>query len=116
MADAKQAWDQVGDSFTALGRLLKDRFDRDDQGPETEAVEDALKSLGDAARRLGDTVSEVVRDPEFQQTAQRVALSLGTALTATFSQVSRELEDAFRPRRDAGEDDGSQEPPPPEAP
>lgn len=114
MADAKQAWDQVGESFTALGRLLKDRFDREEQGPDTEAVEDALKSLGEAARRLGDTVSDVVRDPEFQQTAQRVALSLGSALTTTFAAVSRELEDAFRPRR--GDDEGSQEPPPPEAP
>ncbi len=116
MADPKQAWDQVGEGFTALGRLLKDRFDREEQGPETEAVEDALKSLGDAARRLGDTVPDVARDPEFQQTAQRVALSLGTALTTTFAALSRELEDAFRPRRGAGDDEGSQEPPPPEAP
>lgn len=72
MTDAKDAWDEVGD---------------------------ALRSFGDAAKRLGDAVSGVVRDPDFQERGQRLAHTLGAAITATVDQVSKELSDAFARRR-----------------
>lgn len=93
MADARQAWEEVGESFTSLGRLLRDKFERPKDEERASEVQDALASLGEAARRLGDAVL----DPELQQTAQRVALSLGAAITATLSQVTGEIEEALRP-------------------
>jgi hypothetical protein len=79
MAEARDAWDEVGD---------------------------ALRSFGDAARRLGDAVSGVVRDPEFQEKGQRLATTLGAAITATVDQVGKELSDAFARRKGAPPNSG----------
>lgn len=76
MAEAREAWDEVGD---------------------------ALRSFGEAAKRLGDAVSGVVRDPDFQERGQRLATTLGSAITTTIDQVSRELSEAFSRRRADGE-------------
>lgn len=78
MAEAKDAWDEVGD---------------------------ALRSFGEAAKRLGDAVSGVVRDPEFQEKGQRLASTLGAAVTATIDQVGKEISDAFARRRTGDHDD-----------
>ena len=58
MAEAREAWDEVGD---------------------------ALRSFGEAAKRLGDAVSGVVRDPDFQERGQRLATTLGSALPSAFA-------------------------------
>lgn len=79
MTEAKDAWDEVGD---------------------------ALRSFGDAAKRLGDAVSGVVRDPDFQERGQRLATTLGAAITATVDQVGKELSEAFARRRNADRPDG----------
>ena len=75
MAEAREAWDEVGD---------------------------ALRGFGEAAKRLGDAVTGVVRDPEFQEKGQRLATTLGSAITATVDQVSREINEAFSRRRESG--------------
>ena len=72
MTEPREAWDEVGD---------------------------ALRSFGEAAKRLGDAVSGVVRDPDFQERGQRLATTLGSAITATVDQVSKELSEAFSRRR-----------------
>ena len=102
MADQRQAWNEVGDSFANLGRQLKQRFDAGTT-PGTDAVQDALKGLADAVDRVADSIGETVRDPEFRDGTQRAARSLTNALAATFDQVSDELRKTFHRRDEEGQ-------------
>ncbi|HVF74289.1 MAG TPA: hypothetical protein VM938_04520 [Acidimicrobiales bacterium] len=78
MADSKEAWEQVGEQFAALGRRLRDT-------PE------ALQGLAGAVDRIVDSVAEAVRDPEFQDDVRSAARSLGEALTATVDEARRRI-------------------------
>jgi hypothetical protein len=94
MTEPKQAWDEVGERFAALGRQLKTRFDQEREGDDRQAVRDAVGRLAEAARRLGDSVGEAVRDPAVKQQARDVARSLNDALATTFREVGEQI----RPR------------------
>lgn len=110
------AWSRVSEQFATLGENLRRRFDSDD--PETttpeggrESLQDAFRTLGDAAERLATTVGSVLRDPEVQTEAKQAASSLVDALGMTFSQVGGEIRRRVD-RPDAGGDDAWDEPAP----
>lgn len=91
------AWNRVSEQFATLGESLRRRFDSDDPQP-TEAVEgsreslqDAFRTLGDAAERLASTVGSVLRDSGVQTEAKQAASSLVDALGLTFSQVGDDI-------------------------
>ena len=84
MAESKEAWEQVGEQFAALGRRLR-------EAPDKAAVEDALQGLAGAVDRIVDTVSGAVRDPGFKEDVRNAARSLGDALTATVDEARRRI-------------------------
>ena len=80
---------------------------------DREAVRDALRGFGAAARRLGDQAGEAVRDPAVRESAQRVARTLGEALEATIGRLGVELRGRSHPAGEADPAEGGGSSPPP---
>lgn len=106
------AWNRVSEQFATLGEALRRRYEdqETDEGPEgsRETVQDALRTLGDAAERLASTVSTVIRDPDIQAEARQAASSLVDALGMTFSRMTGDV----RRRMDRSDGDDEWEEPP----
>ena len=90
MAEAKERWDEVGERFTELGRMLKDRFDANAAfgADEREKVNDALRQLGDALDAGFTTIGDTLRDPGMRDEVKHAGASLVDALAATLRDVS----------------------------
>jgi hypothetical protein len=109
------AWSQVSEQFATLSDRLRRRYEESDVASDVareggaderaagrESVQDALRTLSDAAERLVATVGSAVRDAEVQADAKRAASSLVDALGLTFSQVGADI----RRRRAGAAGDG----------
>ncbi len=103
----KQAWTDVGDGFSVLGRLIKDRY----QGAPADesagassasgALRDAIDKLVAAGREFGDRATDVARDDDVKEQAKRAADALNDALSATVDMIGKEVGDLFkRPKQD----------------
>ena len=93
MSDASRRWDEVGESFTELGRSLKDRFDANAAfGPdEREKVNDALHQLTDALDAGFTTLGDAFRDPALRDEMRHAGSSIADAIAATMREVSDAL-------------------------
>jgi hypothetical protein len=97
MAESREAWEQVGREFSALGRQVRERYEQqagsDDAAPAAEQrkVDDALRQLRDSLDQAFTTLGEAVRDPEFGEQTKKAASSLSDAVAATFAEVSERL-------------------------
>ena len=123
----KQAWSDVADGFTDLGKLVKQRYQSagtdepapegasteatTSEGPSTAALRDALDRLVAAGRELGDRATDVARDDEVRAQAKRAAGSLNDALSATVDLIGDEVGALFK-RSKATEGGGDPLPPP----
>ena len=96
MTEANERWDEVGASFTELGRSLKGRFDANAAfGPEErDKVNDALHQLTDALDAGFTTIGDAFRDPSIREEMKRAGSSIADAIAATMRDVS----DAFKRR------------------
>ncbi len=119
----KQAWSDVGEGFSALGRMMKERYQAGgaDEGDEAAddsgtreagaALRDAMDKVVSAARELGDRAADVARDDDVKAQAKRATGSLSDALSATVNLIGDEVGGLFgRAKRD------NPEVPPGEAP
>jgi hypothetical protein len=99
MAESKAHWDQVGEEFRALGRQVKQHYDRREaQGQESKEqaapsadrrkVDDALQKLTEALDQAFSALGDAVRDPQVGEQTRKAAGSLSDALTATFAEAS----------------------------
>ena len=108
----KQAWNDVGEGFSTLGRMMKDRYrgasgDQPDEDTSGDAGQDPLSGLRDAfdhlvaaGRELGDRATDVARDDEVRTQAKRAATLLNDALSATVDLIGDEVGGVFgRPKR-----------------
>ncbi|MET0325574.1 MAG: hypothetical protein ABW219_10150 [Ilumatobacteraceae bacterium] len=107
----KEAWSEVADGFSSLGRLVKNRYagEPDDAEPAPAAdpgggaagdagtaLRDALQHLVDAGRDLGDRAADVARDGEIKEQAKRAAVSLNEALAATVDMITDQVGSLFK--------------------
>ncbi|MET0323850.1 MAG: hypothetical protein ABW219_01415 [Ilumatobacteraceae bacterium] len=107
----KQAWNDVADGFSSLGRLVKSRYQGEPDDAEVEApaadsggsagdagtaLRDALQHLVDAGRDLGDRAADVARDDEIKEQAKRAAGSLNDALAATVDMITEQVGSLFK--------------------
>ncbi|MFV0307019.1 MAG: hypothetical protein ACK5OX_04675 [Desertimonas sp.] len=102
----KHAWNDVADSFSALGRSMKDRFERDpdaehattgDHGSDpTAALREAFEQLLAAGRDLGDKVTGITRDDRLKGRARSVGTSINHAVEATINQITGEMRSFFK--------------------
>jgi Flp pilus assembly pilin Flp len=96
MTEATEKWDQVGESFSVLGRSLKGRFDANAAfGPaEREQVSDALRRLSDALDAGFTAIGDAFRDPAIRDEMKHAGSSISDAIAATLRDVS----DSFKRR------------------
>ena len=103
----KQAWRDVEDGFSTLGRMMRERYqgatetrrtDRQDRGSVCAgaALRDAFEQLVAAGRELGDRTAEVVRDDDIRAQAKRAAASLNDALSATVELIGEQVTGFFK--------------------
>jgi hypothetical protein len=123
MDDAKQAWDQVGDSFSKLGRKISDGYrqveeqrasdpstataESQKEGVVAEALRRATRELDRAFTSLGDTF----RDEETQEHLRDTSGKLRDALEVTFTTIGEEVRRAARSRRSPDTNEGPPNPP-----
>jgi hypothetical protein len=118
----KQRWEDVGQSFEALGRLVKERYQAVEAAPAAErehatqeraALREAFEKIVTAAQELGERAASIVHDPEVKEQTTLVARSLNEALTASVDQIGDELGRLLKRAKSAGsaESHDDQEPP-----
>jgi hypothetical protein len=103
----KQAWNDVAEGFSTLGRMMKERYEgasgdesgdavtpvgASDAGP---ALRDAFDRLVAAGRDLGDRAADIARDDDLRAQAKRAAASLNDALSATVDLIGEEVGGLF---------------------
>ena len=101
MSDTEQAWQEVGDKFTALGRKFKQHYE--DRGEGTEPTEGdvtagapadmkkAMDNVGDSLERVFGSIGDSLQDDEVKDQARSAFSSLVDALGATFSDIGQEV-------------------------
>jgi hypothetical protein len=110
MSDSmKHAWNDVADGFSALGRMMKERYqgagdeEPDVAAPKVDAgaaLREAVDRLVAAGRDLGDRAADVARDDEVKAQAKRAAASLNDALSATVDLIGEEVGGLFKRSKD----------------
>jgi hypothetical protein len=105
MADPmKDAWADVAEGFSSLGRTIKERYEGDEPPPRPDAaasglddaLRDAIERFVDAGREIGQRAVEVIRDPQVSAQARQAATRLEDALSATVDTIGREVAGWFR--------------------
>jgi hypothetical protein len=114
MDETKRAWDEVGEGFVKLGRIISERYKNlgeerasqsdpaDDRGV-AEAIRRATEELDKAFTSLGDTL----RDKDSQVNVRETGRKLSDAIKVTFTEVSDEVRRAVGNRRSSGTGDAS---------
>ena len=110
----KQAWNDVADGFSTLGRMMKERYHDAGEGETGEtattgedsesgaAFRQAFERLAAAGRDVGDRAVDVARDDDVKAQAKRAGSSLNDALSATMDLLGDEVGGFFR--RTKGDD------------
>jgi len=97
MANTKESWERVGESWQDFGRQLKVQYGKLTDAEAREARE-ARSKLDEAATQLSDHVADALRsvkglikDPGTKQSMDRVILSMGEAISVTFEDAADEI-------------------------
>jgi hypothetical protein len=109
MDETKRAWDEVGEGFTKLGRIISERYRKlgeerpsspstADEGAVAEAVRRATDELDRAFLSLSDTLN----DDEAREHVRDTGRKLSDALKVTFTEVSEEVRRAVGNRGSSG--------------
>jgi hypothetical protein len=113
MDETKRAWDEVGESFSKLGRIISERYRQlgeergarpsdAEEGAVADAVRRATEELDRAFTSLGDTL----RDDEARGHVKDTGRKLTEALNVTFTAIGDEVRKAVAGRRPSTPDDG----------
>jgi hypothetical protein len=116
MDETKRVWDEVGDGFTKLGRMISERYkghggeeSARPGGAEDNAVADAIRRATDELDRAFTSLGDTLRDDEARRQVRETGTKLSDALKVTFTEVSDEIRRAVDSRRSRS---GPDEPPP----
>ena len=114
--NAKQAWNDVGERFSSLGRRLSGHY-REAGGAGRATVEGSQRKLEEAAREIGNEIGrafsalgETISDDDAKQDLKRAVSAIGDAVTVTVSEAGKAVrsrgatdEQPQRPDREADE-------------
>jgi len=113
----KQRWEDVGQRFEALGRVLKERYqsaegahatasapaaEQDEATEDRAALREAFDKVLAAAQELGERAASVVRDPAVKEQTTLVARSLNDALAVSVDQLGDEVGKLLKRAKGAG--------------
>jgi hypothetical protein len=116
--NAKQAWNDVGERFSSLGRRLSDHY-REAGGTGRATVEGSQRKLEEAAREIGNEIGraftalgETISDDDAKKELKRAVSAIGDAVTVTVSEAGRAVRgrgsfDEEPQRPDQADDEGS---------
>lgn len=94
MDETKKAWDEVGEGFAKLGKMISERYQQHAPQP-TEAAEtatkDSVKRATDELDRAFTALGETLRDDEARRHMKETGRKLGDALKVTFNEVSEQI-------------------------
>ncbi len=111
----KQAWNDVAEGFSVLGRLMKERYraaNPDEVGDGAAAAaaaaakddDVALRAAFDkfvaAGREFGDRAVDVARDDDVKAQAKHVSASLNEAVSATVALLGERADGLFNRSKD----------------
>jgi hypothetical protein len=119
MDETKRAWDEVGEGFVKLGRIISARYrtlgeERAEQAPdaaEESGVGDSIRRATEELDRAFTSLGDTLRDEEARQHVRDTGRRLSDALKVTISEVGEEVRRAV-----GGRSQESGEPPAPEHP
>jgi hypothetical protein len=117
MTDAKSAWHEAGERFSSLGGKLKLHYEqqRGQEADQAKAeVREALGKLTGALEDAFEAIGTAARDDAVKSDVKQVGQSLVTALGATFSQVSAEVQRQFTSRTGGSSGQSATGTPPPD--
>jgi hypothetical protein len=93
MDGSKQAWSEVGDRFTSLGKRLAENYraghPEAPSAKETQRnVEEVVREIGNQLGRALDALDETVRDEGARRDLKGAFTALGTAISATVDEAT----------------------------
>lgn len=111
MTNAKSAWHETGERFGNLSTKLKAHYEqqRDQEADQSRTeVRDALHQLTRALEDAFETIGSAAGDDSIKNDVKQVGHSLVTALGATFSEVSAELQRTFTSKSPGSQHTGAE--------
>lgn len=92
MSDPKQAWSEVGDRFTSLGRRLVDNYNSGSDATSTKEtqrkVEEVVREIGNQLGRAFEALDETVRDEGARADLKGAFNALGTAISSSVDEAT----------------------------
>lgn len=96
--DEKSAWNRFESDIQGLAGELRRHY-RDTSGEkDTAELNRSLEQLRQAAEGVFKSLETTTRDPDVRQKTKQTARSFGSAVAATFRDLSDEIEKAVRKR------------------
>lgn len=87
MSTSKDAWNEVGDRFTAVGKRLAGHYDKRTGGGSADdtqhKVEEVVREIGNQLGRAFEAVDDTVRDDAARQDLKQAFNALGSAISST---------------------------------
>lgn len=86
MSTSKDAWNEVGDRFTAVGKRLAGHYDKRNDGSAKDTqhkVEEVVREIGNQLGRAFEAVDDTVRDDAARQDLKQAFNALGSAISST---------------------------------
>lgn len=85
---SKQAWGEVGERFTSLGKRLASNYRTGETGDASPAetqhkVEEVVREIGNQLGRAFEAVDDTVRDDDARQDLKQAFNALGSAISST---------------------------------
>jgi len=98
MADVKAAWNDAGDKLSGLGSKLKAHYEQQHGADSEQAqaeVKDAVKRLTEAVHDAFDAIGAAAKDQAVKDDVKQVGQAFTTAMGATFTEISEDLQKAY---------------------
>ncbi len=100
----KQAWNDVGEDFTRLGKVMKERYQGHtaesapdaDRADTAEGVRAAFERLLAAGREFGDRIADVVAGDDVREQAKQTGQRLNDAMTTSADLLGEQLRGVFK--------------------
>ena len=87
MSTSKNAWNEVGDRFTAVGKRLAGHYGERDDGTSAKEtqhkVEEVVREIGNQLGRALEAVDDTARDDAARQDLKKAFNALGSAISST---------------------------------
>ena len=94
MDGTKKAWDEVGEGFAKLGRMISERYRQNASAPsppEEAAAKDSIRRATEELDRAFTAFGDTLRDDEAREHMRDTGRKLGDAIKMTFNEVSEQI-------------------------